>query len=61
MADPFHYHRLDLLTLAWDRLPPGAFLSLKKVCERLDIPPEPDLHRALAGALSAFKVLKKLK
>ncbi len=61
LKDPFHYHRLDILTLAWDRLPTGAFLSLKKVCEHFDIPPEPQVHRALNGALAAHKVFRKLK
>lgn len=61
LRDPFHYYRLDILTLAWAALPPGAFLSLKKVCEHFEIPPEPQVHRALNGALAAHKVFRKLK
>ncbi len=61
IPDPFHYHRLDLLTLAWDRLPSGAFLSLKKVCQQLGIEPEPNIHRALGGAVSAYQVFQKIK
>ncbi len=58
---PFHYHRLDLMTIAWDRLPDGAALSLKKVCEYLALSPEPSVHQALNGALCALEVYKKLK
>ncbi len=57
---PFHYHKLDLLTLAWSKLPPGSPLSLKKVCEQLGIEAEPTVHRALAGAVCAHAVFKKL-
>lgn len=35
-------------------------LSLKKLCQRLSIPPEPEPHRALTGALAAYEVFKRL-
>lgn len=57
---PFHYHHLDLLTLAWEHLPLGSPLSLKYVASALGVPPEPEIHRALAGAQCAYEVLKKL-
>jgi len=57
---PFHYHKLDLLTMAWDILEKGLSLSLKNVASVLGIPPEPAVHRALAGALCAYQVYKKL-
>lgn len=59
--DPFHYHRFDLMTMAWNHLPLGSSISLKNVCSALGIPPEPTVHRALNGALSAFEVYKVLK
>lgn len=58
---PFGYHHLDILTLAWNHLPFGAGLSLKKVCEALDITPEPEIHDAETGAQKAFEVYRKLK
>lgn len=57
---PFHYHHLDLLTLAWFRLPECERFSLRETCSRLGIPPEPPIHRALAGAQCAYEVYKKL-
>ncbi len=60
-ADPFHYHRYDVLTLAAFMLPGLKSKSLKSVCETLGIPPEPEIHGALNGALCAYKVLKALK
>lgn len=59
--DPFHYHRLDIMTIAWSHLPVGSSLSLKNVCTALGIPPEPAVHRAINGALSAFEVYKALR
>ena len=56
------YHRLDVLTLAWamggDRL---EKFNLKTVAEFFSVPPEPDPHRAINGAETAFEVLKKIK
>jgi DNA polymerase III alpha subunit (gram-positive type) len=55
------YHRLDILTLAWDRvLKDEKSWSLKKTCELLGILPEPDVHTALNGAMTAYKVFHKL-
>ena len=57
---PFHYHKLDLLTLAWSKLPPGSSLSLKNVSSILGLDPEPPVHRALNGAMKAKEVYEKL-
>ncbi len=55
---PFDYHRLDIMTMAWSKF--GEILSLEKVCNKLDIEPEPKVHRALNGAMKAYNVYKKL-
>lgn len=60
VAVPFHYHRLDLLTLAWAKLPKGAKLSLSTVCVALGIEAEPVVHRALGGAKCAYQIYQKL-
>ena len=57
---PFHYHKLDLLTLAWSKLPAESSLSLKNVCLALSIEPEPAIHGALNGTQKAYEVYKKL-
>lgn len=60
ISDPFHYHHLDLMTLAWFMLPKQTSLSLKNVCLTLEIDSENVIHRALAGALKAKTVFDKL-
>jgi len=57
----FHYHRLDLMTLAWWELGLDKPTSLKRICKRCDIPPEDDRHEALQGAMKAYQVFKVLK
>lgn len=56
------YHYFDVLTLAWamcgDKL---ERLNLRAVSELLNVPPEPEPHRAINGANTALEVLKKLK
>lgn len=60
MRNPFHKIKIDLLTLAWLKVPGANSLALKAVCGMLDIPPEPEVHRALNGAKRAFEVYQKL-
>lgn len=60
IRDPFHYHHLCLLTLAWNWQGKPESLSLKNVSLALGIPPEPEVHRAINGALTAYKVFKFL-
>ncbi len=58
---PFNRHKIDLLTLAWCKLRKDTnSLSLKAICNHLGIEPEDDVHRAVAGAMTEYKVFKKL-
>lgn len=60
LAYPFHYHHLDLLTLAWAKLPAGSSLSLKNAALSLGLTPEESIHRALGGARCANSLLASL-
>lgn len=53
-----HRNRFDLLSIAWALLPRYTLrsYSLKNICVHLGIPPEDDVHRALAGASAGYKV-----
>jgi DNA polymerase-3 subunit epsilon len=56
------YHRFDILSLAWYKLGDKLErINLKEVCKFLGVEPEPETHRAIEGARSALKALKKLK
>lgn len=59
---PFDRHKLDLLTLAWSRIPHNKVQSwsLKTICTYLRVPPEPKVHRALNGAMAGYGVYKAL-
>ncbi len=59
---PFSHSRIDLLTLAWSKIPHHKVFSwsLKTICTYLGIPPEPKMHRALRGALAEYAVYTKL-
>lgn len=59
---PFGRHKLDLLTLAWSRVPHEKVRSwsLKTICTYLGIPPEPKMHRAMQGVLAEYAVYTKL-
>ncbi len=59
---PFSRHKVDLVTLAWLKVPPYTLrsYSLKNLCSYLNVPPEPDVHRALNGAMAAYECYKKL-
>lgn len=58
----FDKHRIDLFTLAWSKIPHDKMpkWSLKTICEYLEIPPEPSVHRAINGAMAEYEVYKKL-
>lgn len=60
VQDTMRYQRLDLLTLAWSKLPPSASYSLKNVCIALGLEPEPAVHRGINGAMKAFEVYQAL-
>lgn len=59
---PFGRHKLDLLTLAWGRIPHHKVFSwsLKTICTYFGLPPEPKMHRALQGVLAEYMVYTKL-
>jgi DNA polymerase-3 subunit epsilon len=58
----FDYHKLDLLSIAWARIPHNKVQSwsLKTICSYLNITPEPKLHRGLQGAMKEYEVYKSL-
>ena len=62
MRSLFDYHRLDLFTIAWMGIPHEEIANwkLKTVCEKLGIAPEPDIHRALNGAMAGYDVYRSL-
>ncbi len=62
-SNGLHYHKLCLMSMAIIKLPHDKVKSwkLKDVAESLGIPPEPSVHRALNGAMSAYEVYKQLK
>lgn len=56
------YHRLDLLSIAWENgLKESDRWSLKTACEMFGVPSEPDPHTALNGAMTAYELFKKLQ
>lgn len=58
----YRWYPLCLRSIAWQMMPhTGMFKwSMKEVCEKLGIPPEPDQHRALNGVMAEFEIYKKL-
>ena len=62
IQDMMDYHRIDLLSIAWTKgLAKNEKWNLKTACEMFGIPPEPDPHNALNGAMTAYELFKKLK
>ena len=59
----FQRAKIDLLSLAWGRIPHYrvASWSLKTVCAYLGLKPENKVHRALEGAEKAFEVYQALR
>jgi len=58
----FGLYKLDTVSIAWSKIPHETMTgwSLKKVCERLNIPPEPEIHRGINGAMCCYEIYKKL-
>lgn len=55
------YHRLDVLSIAWQAgLKNEDKWSLKTACKLFGVEPEPEPHNALNGAMTAYKLFKKL-
>lgn len=61
MSTRENHDRLDLLSIAWVKgLKNESSFSLKTACRLFDVPPEPEPHNALNGAMTAYKLFKKL-
>lgn len=60
--DDFDRHKIDTFSLAWAKIPHDKmkYWSLKSICEYLNISPEPEIHRAINGAMSAYRVYVEL-
>ncbi len=57
-----NHDRLDLLSIAWQAgLKNKEKWSLKTACELFGVEPEPEPHNALNGAMTAYKLYKKLQ
>ena len=56
------YHSIDIPTLVWSKLRNTKHdrMKLSLTAEYLGIPKEPEIHRAINGAMVAYQVLKKL-
>lgn len=59
---PFDRPKIDLLSMAWARIPHAKLQnwSLRAVCTYLGIPPEPKVHRAMGGCMAEYAVYRKL-
>lgn len=56
-----NHDRLDVLAMAWIKgLKKEEKWSLKNACKLFDVPPEPEPHSALNGAMTAYLLFKKL-
>lgn len=56
------HHCIDIPTLVWSKYRTAELESMKlsKVAQFLGLAPEPELHRAINGAMLAYEVLKKI-
>lgn len=56
------YHGIDIPSLVWEKLKGTEHnrVKLNLTAEYLGIPKEPEIHRAINGAMTAYRVLKKL-
>lgn len=63
MKNPMSYHRLDVLSLVWGHFTDAGYknIRLKDACGYLGVKPEPAVHRAALGALTALRVLRALR
>lgn len=58
----YRWYPICLRAIAWHAMPhTGMFKwSMKEVCEKLGIPPEPAQHRALNGVMCEYEIYKNL-
>lgn len=60
----FKRYPICLRAIAWHQLPhrnPFDHWSMKEVCEKLGVPPEPAQHRAFNGVAAEFEIYKRLR
>ncbi len=53
-----HYHKVDLLSLAFSKS--KKIMTMSGACQYFGIDPENSIHRALAGAEKEFELYKKV-
>ncbi len=54
------YHSIDLPSIVWFLYPDRKHTGLRSVAIDLGIPPEPKIHRAVNGAETCYRILRKL-
>ncbi len=60
MSTRENHDRICLLSIAYDRgLKDSESLSLKNACRFFGVPPEPPIHTALNGAMTAYELFRK--
>jgi len=62
LTNTMDYHCIDIPTLVWLKYRTSSLekINLSKVAEFIGLEPEPAIHRAINGAMLAYKVLKKI-
>lgn len=62
IKNPYPYHKLDLLSMAFIKIPHSKVKSwsLKTIATYLGVELEPKIHRAINGAECAYQCYKKL-
>lgn len=62
VVDLMDYHRIDLFTIAWEKLRTSGLkkLNMNEVAKHLGIPEEPVPHRAINGAMTEYEIFKAL-
>lgn len=55
---PFHFRTVDLHSLGYQRF--GKSYSMTRICQLLEIEPEPEIHNALTGAKKEYECFKIL-
>lgn len=62
VKNPMDYHRLDIPSIAYEKLSPKGLekLSADAVSVFLGLPPEAKPHRAINGAMQAYNIFTKL-
>lgn len=63
VENPMDYHVVCQMSVAWNRLGMSGLekLKLSEIAKFLGLPPEPEVHRAINGAMLAYEVLKRMR